>query len=81
MLYKALRTWMISFEWSKQGKIDEFWNMKSGVYRTGSLSPVSRESVKYKSDLVGVQEVRWESAVLDQQTIIHSMEMGMLTFT
>jgi hypothetical protein len=30
------------------------------LHRVGSLMTVSRELSKYKSDLVGVQEVRWE---------------------
>jgi exonuclease III len=34
------------------------WNVRS-VYRAGSLVSVSKELSKYKSDLVGVQEVRW----------------------
>jgi hypothetical protein len=35
------------------------WNVRS-LYRAGSLMTVSREQSKYKLDLVGVQEVRWE---------------------
>jgi exonuclease III len=35
------------------------WNVRS-LYRAGSLLTVSREIVRYKLDLVGVQEVRWE---------------------
>jgi hypothetical protein len=35
------------------------WNVRS-LYRSGSLKTVSGESVKYKLDLVGVQEVRWD---------------------
>jgi exonuclease III len=35
------------------------WNVTS-VYRAGSLMTVSRELDRYKQDLVGVQEVRWE---------------------
>jgi hypothetical protein len=30
-----------------------------GAYRSGSLKTVARELGKYKLDLVGVQEVRW----------------------
>jgi hypothetical protein len=30
------------------------------LYRAGSLKTVSREVARYKLDLVGVQEVRWE---------------------
>jgi hypothetical protein len=35
------------------------WNVRS-LYRVGSLKTVSRELVRCKLDLVGVQEVRWE---------------------
>jgi exonuclease III len=35
------------------------WNVR-GLYRVGSLVLVSQELSKYKLDLVGVQEVRWE---------------------
>jgi exonuclease III len=35
------------------------WNIRS-LYRIGSLKTVGRELGKYKLDLVGVQEVRWE---------------------
>jgi exonuclease III len=35
------------------------WNVRS-LYRLGSLKTVARELGKYKLDLVGVQEVRWE---------------------
>jgi hypothetical protein len=35
------------------------WKVKS-LYRPGSLKMVARESGKYKLDLVGKQEVRWE---------------------
>jgi hypothetical protein len=35
------------------------WNVKS-LYRAGSLKTVSRELARYKLDLVGVQEIRWE---------------------
>jgi hypothetical protein len=31
------------------------------LYRAGSLLTVSRELARYKLDLVGVQEVRWEA--------------------
>jgi exonuclease III len=34
------------------------WNVRS-MYRSGSLMTVARELAKYKLDLVGVQEVRW----------------------
>jgi exonuclease III len=35
------------------------WNVRS-LYRSGSLTTVARELAKYKLDLVGVQEVRWD---------------------
>jgi exonuclease III len=35
------------------------WNVKS-LYRVGLLETVARELGKYKLDLVGVQEIRWE---------------------
>jgi exonuclease III len=35
------------------------WNIRN-LYRIGSLTTVVRELGKYKLDLVGVQEVRWE---------------------
>jgi exonuclease III len=35
------------------------WNVRS-LYRVGSFKTVARELGKYKLDLVGVQEVRWE---------------------
>jgi hypothetical protein len=35
------------------------WNFRS-LYRIGSLTTVARELGKYKLDLVGVQDVRWE---------------------
>jgi hypothetical protein len=35
------------------------WNVRS-LYRVGSQTAVSRELSRYKLDLVGGQEVRWE---------------------
>jgi len=35
------------------------WNARS-LYRAGSLMAVARELARYKLDLVGVQEVRWD---------------------
>jgi exonuclease III len=35
------------------------WNVRS-LYRAGSLVTVSKELSKYRLDLMGVQEVRWE---------------------
>jgi hypothetical protein len=39
----------------------EAWNVRS-LYGVGSLMPVSRELSRYRLDLVGVQEVRWEGS-------------------
>jgi len=36
-------------------------NVKS-LYRSGSLKTGASQSAKYKVDLVGVQEVRWDSS-------------------
>jgi exonuclease III len=35
------------------------WNVRS-MYRTGSLRALVEEISKYKLDLLGVQEVRWD---------------------
>jgi hypothetical protein len=35
------------------------WSVRS-LYRSGSLMTVARELAKYKLDLVGVQEIRWD---------------------
>jgi exonuclease III len=35
------------------------WNVRS-MYTAGSLLTVAKEISKYKLDLVGVQEVRWD---------------------
>jgi exonuclease III len=48
----------------KHRKLDmrfDTWNVRS-LYRIGSLKAVARELGKYKLDLVGVQEVRWEES-------------------
>jgi exonuclease III len=37
------------------------WNVRS-LYRVGSLMTVSRELSRYRLDLVGVQEVKWEGS-------------------
>jgi exonuclease III len=41
------------------------WNVRS-LYRSGSLKMVGRELGKYKLDLVGVQEVRWDKGVTER---------------
>ena len=35
------------------------WNVRS-LYRAGSLMAAARKLARYKLDLVGVQEVRWD---------------------
>ena len=35
------------------------WNVRS-LYRSGSLKTVAREFARYKLDVVGIQEVRWD---------------------
>jgi len=35
------------------------WNVRS-LYRAGSLKAAVRELARYKLDVVGVQEIRWE---------------------
>ena len=35
------------------------WNIRS-LFRAGSLKAVARKLARYKLDLVGVQEVRWD---------------------
>jgi exonuclease III len=37
------------------------WNVR-GLYRAGSLMAAARELTKHKSDLVGVQDIRWDKA-------------------
>jgi hypothetical protein len=48
------------------------------MYRTGSLRAVGEEISKYRLDLVGVQEVRWDGGGTERAGDIHfSMENGM----
>jgi len=39
--------------------IHSTWNVKS-LYRAGLLTVAARELARYKLDVVGVQEVRWD---------------------
>jgi len=43
----------------QRGMKIETWNVRS-LYRAGSLKAAARELVRYKLDVVGVQEVRWD---------------------
>jgi len=36
------------------------WNVR-GLYRAGSLKAAARELARYKLDVVGVQEFRWDN--------------------
>jgi len=36
------------------------WNIRS-LYRAGSLKAAAKELARYKLDIVGVQEVRWDN--------------------
>ena len=39
------------------------WNIR-GLYRTGSLMAAAKELARYKLDVVGVQEVRWDKRIV-----------------
>ena len=59
------RAWTDPFIQSKQLKSDMRFgtcNIRN-LYKPGSLTTVARELVRYKLDLVGVQEVRWDKGV------------------
>jgi len=52
-------------EVSRSRKRDIFlgtWNVRS-LYRAGSLTAAARELARYKLDLVGMQEFRWDKGV------------------
>ncbi|PNF19991.1 hypothetical protein B7P43_G08653 [Cryptotermes secundus] len=57
------RTWTDSLDkrpkLMKMDMIFDTWNVRS-LYRAGSLRAVAEEILKYKLDLAGVQEVRWD---------------------
>jgi hypothetical protein len=40
------------------------WNVRS-LYRVGSLMTGSRKLARYKLDLVGMQDVRWEGSGIE----------------
>jgi hypothetical protein len=55
-------TWTVSLDKRPKQKMDMrfgTWNERN-MYRAGSLRVVGDEISKYKLDLVGVQEVRWD---------------------
>jgi len=50
------------------------WNVRS-LYRAGSLTAAAGELARYKLDLVGVQEVRWDKGgTVRPRFYIFSME-------
>jgi hypothetical protein len=52
------------------------------LYRTGSLKTVARELGKYKLDLVGVQEVKWEKGGTrraEDYTFLMEKRMGIIS--
>jgi hypothetical protein len=51
------------------------WNVRS-LYRARSLVTVSKERSKYKIDLLGVQEVRWEGGGNETRRRIHILWKG-----
>jgi hypothetical protein len=53
------------------------WNVRS-LYRPGTLITVARELVRYKLDLLVVEEVRWDKrGTVRAGDYIFSMEMEM----
>ena len=42
------------------------WNVRS-LYRSGSLKAAARELARYKLDVVGVQEVRWDKGGTERE--------------
>jgi hypothetical protein len=61
--YKGPRTWTDSLgKWPKLQKMNMrfgTWKVRS-LYRAGSIMTIAKSISKYKLDLVGVQEVRWD---------------------
>ena len=51
------------------------WNVRN-LYRSGSLTTVVKELAKFKLDLVGVQEVRWDKGAVKEQGIKFFYEKG-----
>ena len=57
------RAWTDPLVRRKQWKMDvrfRTWNVWS-LCKSGSLTAAARELARYKLDLVGVQEVRWDN--------------------
>jgi hypothetical protein len=68
-------TWADSLEQCKKQKMDMkfgIWNVRS-LSRSFSLKTVPRELAEYKLDLVGMQEVRWDSGGTEPvDLVVHS---------
>jgi hypothetical protein len=50
---------LIMFLYLKSDILVGTWNVRS-LYRAGSLTAVAMEIARYKLDLVGGQEIRWD---------------------
>jgi len=57
-----LQAWTDSLVRPKQTKRDKTFGTRNvrSLYRSGLFTTVARELARYKSDLLGVQEVRWD---------------------
>jgi hypothetical protein len=54
------------------------WNVRS-LHRTGALKTAARELWNYKSDLMGVEDVRWEKGATEwAEDCTLSTEKGMV---
>jgi hypothetical protein len=51
------------------------WSVRS-LYRISAIKSVVGELEKYKSDLVGVQEARWEGEGYQTAGILHQILLG-----
>ena len=83
--HSDLRRGVFPEEVSRSRKRDIFletWNVMS-LYRAGSLTAAARELARYKLDLLGVQEVRWDKGgtVRAGDYIFFSMEKEMKTIS
>jgi len=57
-LWGGVFLWETSRSIQREMKIGS-WNVRS-LYRAGSIKAAARELARYKLDVVGVQEVRWD---------------------
>jgi hypothetical protein len=77
-MYKGLGNGWILLRDPSTGKRDMrfgTWNIRS-LYRAVSMKTVARELGKYKLDLLGVQEVRWEKEGTEGKRIIRFLWTG-----